>query len=43
MVVHTIHRGGHTVPAPSSSAPALIGKTSHQINTADLITQFFDL
>ncbi|MER6651877.1 PHB depolymerase family esterase [Streptomyces sp. NPDC000971] len=44
VVLYTIHRGGHTVPAPSSSsAPALIGKTSHQIDTADLITQFFDL
>ncbi len=42
VVLYTIHRGGHTVPAPSS-APALIGKTSHQIDTADLITQFFDL
>ncbi|WP_446046823.1 alpha/beta hydrolase family esterase [Streptomyces olivaceus] len=42
VVLYTIHRGGHTVPAPSS-APAVIGKTSHQIDTADLITQFFDL
>ncbi|MEW2573444.1 PHB depolymerase family esterase [Streptomyces sp. NPDC047070] len=43
VVLYTVHRGGHTVPAPSSSAPALIGKTSHQIDTADLMTQFFDL
>ncbi|MFF9490201.1 alpha/beta hydrolase family esterase [Streptomyces sp. NPDC014676] len=43
VVLYTIHGGGHTVPAPSSSAPALIGKTSHQLDTADLITQFFDL
>ncbi|MGW5170432.1 alpha/beta hydrolase family esterase [Streptomyces nodosus] len=43
VVLYTIHGGGHTVPGPSSSAPILIGKTSHQLDTADLITQFFDL
>jgi polyhydroxybutyrate depolymerase len=43
VVLYTIHGGGHTVPGPSSSAPMLIGKTSHQLDTADLITQFFDL
>lgn len=43
VVLYTIHRGGHTVPGPSSAAPAMIGKTSHQVDTADLITEFFDL
>ncbi|MFE0358088.1 alpha/beta hydrolase family esterase [Streptomyces nigra] len=42
VALYTIHRGGHTVPGPSA-APALVGKTSRQIDTADLITQFFDL
>ncbi len=42
VVLYTIHGGGHTVPGPSS-APALVGKTSHQLDTADIITQFFDL
>ena len=42
VVLYTIHRGGHTVPGPSS-APAVVGKTSHQIDTADVITEFFDL
>lgn len=43
VVLYTVHGGGHTVPGPSSSAPMIIGKTSHQLDTADLITQFFDL
>lgn len=42
VALYTIHGGGHTVPGPHS-APALVGKTSHQVDTADLITQFFDL
>ncbi|MGC5562090.1 alpha/beta hydrolase family esterase [Streptomyces sp. FR-108] len=42
VVLYTIHRGGHTIPGPSS-APALLGKTSHQLDTADIITEFFDL
>ncbi|WP_413760710.1 alpha/beta hydrolase family esterase [Streptomyces sp. MMBL 11-3] len=42
VVLYTIHRGGHTVPGPSS-APALIGRTSHQLDTADIITEFFHL
>ncbi|PSM39072.1 hypothetical protein C6Y14_34220 [Streptomyces dioscori] len=42
VVLYTIHRGGHTVPG-ASSAPALIGKTSHQLDTADIITEFFGL
>ncbi|MEV5897159.1 alpha/beta hydrolase family esterase [Nonomuraea fuscirosea] len=43
VVLYTVHGGGHTVPGPSSSAPMIIGKTSQQLDTADLITQFFDL
>jgi polyhydroxybutyrate depolymerase len=42
VVLYTIHGGGHTVPGPHS-APAVTGKTSHQIDTADVITQFFEL
>ncbi|MET8357299.1 PHB depolymerase family esterase [Micromonospora sp. NPDC005171] len=42
VVLYTIHHGGHTVPG-QASAPALIGKTSHQLDTADIIIQFFDL
>ncbi|MEU1297590.1 PHB depolymerase family esterase [Streptomyces sp. NPDC005840] len=44
VVLYTVHGGGHTVPSSSSSsAPALVGRTSHQIDTADLITAFFGL
>ncbi|WP_067509425.1 PHB depolymerase family esterase [Actinoplanes sp. TFC3] len=42
VVLYTIHGGGHTIPG-ASSAPALIGKTSHQVNAAGIIAQFFDL
>ncbi|MGW2094553.1 alpha/beta hydrolase family esterase [Promicromonospora sukumoe] len=42
VALYTIHGGGHTVPGPSS-ATALMGKTSHQIDTADVITRFFAL
>ncbi|MFD7024976.1 alpha/beta hydrolase family esterase [Promicromonospora sukumoe] len=42
VVLYTVHGGGHTVPGPTS-APALVGRTSHHVDTADVITQFFDL
>jgi polyhydroxybutyrate depolymerase len=42
VALYTIHGGGHTVPGPASSLP-LIGKTSHQVDTADLVTEFFHL
>lgn len=43
VVLYTVHGGGHTVPGPSSAAPAVVGKTSHQIDTADVMAEFFNL
>jgi polyhydroxybutyrate depolymerase len=40
--LYTVHGGGHTIPGPHS-APFILGRTTHDINTADLITEFFHL
>lgn len=42
VVLYTVHNGGHTVPGPAN-APALIGRTSHGIDTAALLDTFFEL
>ncbi|BCY11219.1 PHB depolymerase family esterase [Actinoplanes sp. L3-i22] len=42
VALYTVHGGGHTIPGPRR-APALIGKTSPDVNTAELITEFFEL
>ncbi|GAA2606700.1 alpha/beta hydrolase family esterase [Paractinoplanes durhamensis] len=38
----TVHGGGHTIPGPHK-APAVLGRTSTKVNTADLIGEFFGL
>ncbi|MEV6347103.1 hypothetical protein [Actinoplanes sp. NPDC051851] len=34
--LYTVHGGGHTIPGPRNS-PAIMGRTSHDANTADLL------
>ncbi|MGK5685597.1 alpha/beta hydrolase family esterase [Actinoplanes sp. URMC 104] len=38
--LYTVHGGGHTVPGPGS-APAVVGRTNHDVNTAELVRTFF--
>ncbi|WP_220501556.1 alpha/beta hydrolase family esterase [Microbispora sp. H10670] len=38
----TVHGGGHTIPGPRR-APAVLGRTSQDVNTADLVAEFFEL
>ncbi|GHH30773.1 alpha/beta hydrolase family esterase [Lentzea cavernae] len=42
VVLYTVHRGGHTVPGPGN-APRVVGRTSHRINTAEVLGDFFGL
>ncbi|MFD4640158.1 alpha/beta hydrolase family esterase [Lentzea sp. NPDC058436] len=42
VALYTVHRGGHTIPGPAS-VPGVLGKTSHHVNTAELIGDFFGL
>jgi polyhydroxybutyrate depolymerase len=42
VVLYTVHGGGHTVPGPAK-APAVLGRTNHDINTAGLVEEFFAL
>ena len=42
VVLYTIHGGGHTIPGPAAG-PAVLGKTSRQVNTAELAGTFFGL
>ncbi|ANZ41545.1 hypothetical protein BBK82_41945 [Lentzea guizhouensis] len=42
VALYTVHQGGHTVPGPTS-APAIVGRTSHHVNTAELLGTFFGL
>lgn len=44
VALYTIHGGGHTIPGPRR-APAsfVVGKTSSEVNTAELVKEFFDL
>ena len=37
----TVHGGGHTVPGPQK-APFVVGRTHREVDTADLIAQFFN-
>ncbi|GAA0582060.1 PHB depolymerase family esterase [Paractinoplanes ferrugineus] len=41
-VLYTIHGGGHTIPGPRKQ-PAILGRTSHEVDTATLMTEFFEL
>jgi polyhydroxybutyrate depolymerase len=42
VALYTVHGGGHTIPGPAKN-PAILGKTSHQVNTAELFGTFFGL
>lgn len=42
VALHTIHGGGHTIPG-SPDAPFLVGRTNHDVNTADLVADFFGI
>ncbi|MFI2423000.1 alpha/beta hydrolase family esterase [Streptomyces sp. NPDC018955] len=42
VVLYTVHGGGHTIPGPAKG-PAVIGRTSQDVNTADLIAAFFGI
>lgn len=37
----TVHGGGHTMPDPVFRLPRLLGRTSHELDTAALTWQFF--
>ncbi|GGX59351.1 hypothetical protein GCM10010358_12190 [Streptomyces minutiscleroticus] len=42
VVLYTVHGGGHTVPGPVK-APAVLGRTSQDVNTAELVEEFFGM
>lgn len=42
ITLYTVHAGGHTIPGPRS-APFIMGRTSHDLNAAEAISEFFGL
>ncbi|MET0495846.1 MAG: hypothetical protein ABW000_22185 [Actinoplanes sp.] len=40
VALYTVHGGGHTIPGPHS-APFVLGRTNHDVNTALVIQEFF--
>lgn len=42
VVLYSVHGGGHTIPGPAK-APFVLGATSHDVNTADVLGEFFGL
>ncbi|GIM95375.1 alpha/beta hydrolase family esterase [Paractinoplanes toevensis] len=42
VALYTVHGGGHTIPGPRRT-PAVMGRTNQDVNTADLIRDFFGL
>jgi polyhydroxybutyrate depolymerase len=42
VTLYTVHGGGHTIPGPRK-APAVLGRTNQDVNTADLVKDFFEL
>lgn len=40
VTLYTVHGGGHTIPGPAT-APAVLGRTNHDISTAQLVRDFF--
>jgi len=42
VTLHTVRGGGHTVPGPAA-APFVLGRTSHDLNMAELIDEFFGI
>jgi polyhydroxybutyrate depolymerase len=42
VTLYTVHAGGHTIPGPRK-APFILGRTTHDLNAAEAIGQFFGL
>lgn len=42
VTLYTVHGGGHTIPGPHK-APAMLGKTNQDVNTAELVEEFFEV
>jgi polyhydroxybutyrate depolymerase len=42
VTLYTVHAGGHTIPGPRT-APFILGRTTHDLNAAEAIGQFFGL
>jgi polyhydroxybutyrate depolymerase len=42
VTLYTVRGGGHTVPGPRS-APFILGRTSHDLNAAEAVGEFFGL
>jgi polyhydroxybutyrate depolymerase len=42
VTLYTVHGGGHTIPGPRN-APFIMGRTSHDLNAAEAISEFFSL
>ena len=42
VTLYTVHAGGHTIPGPRK-APFVLGRTTHDLNAAEAIGQFFGL
>ena len=42
VVLYTVHGGGHTIPG-SAKGPALLGRTSQDVDTAALLDEFFGI
>ncbi|MFF4054095.1 alpha/beta hydrolase family esterase [Streptomyces chartreusis] len=42
VVLYTVHGGGHTIPGPAK-APAVLGKTNQDIDTAELVDELFGI
>jgi polyhydroxybutyrate depolymerase len=42
VTLYTVHAGGHTIPGPRK-APFVLGRTTHDLNAAEAVGQFFGL
>ncbi|MFI1994803.1 alpha/beta hydrolase family esterase [Actinoplanes sp. NPDC020271] len=44
VALYTVHGGGHTIPGPRRAPAAfVVGETNSDVNTAELVTEFFGL
>jgi len=42
VVLYTVEGGGHVIPNPNQNALFVLGRTTHDINAAEVIWEFFD-